>query len=115
MAYSPLAVGLLTGAYVPGEPPPAGSLWAINKGWGYAEKMQGPTGDVISTVIEIAADLGKTPAQVALAWVLSHPEVTVAIIGGDTPAHVEDNVGAIGWTLDAATKERLDAVSEIFL
>ena len=114
MVYSPLAVGLLSGAYVPTQPPPANSLWSRMPDWRYSEKMQGETGQVISTVIELAAEVGKTPAQLALAWVLSQPEVTVAITGGDTIAHLEDNVGAAGWTLNPAIKERLDAVSAPF-
>ncbi len=73
--------------------------------------MAGDRGKAISTVIELAAELGKTPAQLALAWVLSHPEITLAITGGDTVAHLDDNLGAVGWTLDASVREKLDAVS----
>jgi aryl-alcohol dehydrogenase-like predicted oxidoreductase len=54
---------------------------------------------------------GETPAQLALAWVLSHPEVTVAITGGDTVEHLENNLGGVGWTLDADVRTELDAVS----
>ena len=57
----------------------------------------------------------KTPAQLALAWVLSHPEITVAISGADTIEHLNDNIGAVGWTLDDSVRERLDAVSESFV
>jgi aryl-alcohol dehydrogenase-like predicted oxidoreductase len=61
--------------------------------------------------MRLAQDVGKTPAQLALAWVLSHPEVTVAITGGDTVAHLEDNIAAANWTLDADIRAELDAVS----
>ena len=44
MAYGPLAVGLLSGVYSPEQPPPAGSLWARNKDWQFAEKMNGAEG-----------------------------------------------------------------------
>ena len=111
MVYSPLAVGLLTGFYKPNAPPPEGSLWAKRRMDQYNQMMAGAEGKTISTLFEVADELGKTPAQVALAWVLSHPEVSVAITGGDTIAHLEDNVGAVGWTLDEALRERLDAVS----
>ena len=74
--------------------------------------MAGAEGRAIATLFEVADELGKTPAQVALAWVLSHPEVTVAITGGDTVAHLEDNIGGVGWRLDDALRARLDAVSE---
>ncbi len=112
MAYSPLAVGLLSGAYRPGQPPPAGSLWGTRRADRYASMMAGETGQIIGRVIELAQELGKTPAQLALAWVLSHPEVSVAITGGDTVAHVEDNLGGVGWTLDADVQAELDTVSQ---
>lgn len=114
MVYSPLAVGLLSGAYQPGQPPPADSLWARHPSWQFDQKMAGPTGQVISTLLTCAAEVGKTPAQVALAWILSHPEVTMAVTGGDTMAHLNDNVGIVDWQLDPAIKQRLDDVSESF-
>jgi aryl-alcohol dehydrogenase-like predicted oxidoreductase len=59
--------------------------------------------------------VGKTPAQVAIAWVLDHPEVTVAITGGDTIEHLNDNLGGVGWTLDPEMRQRLDEVSNVAL
>lgn len=111
MAYSPLGVGLLSGVYIPGQPAPAGSLWGTRRSDRYEHMMQGETGRVIARVLELAAELGKTPAQLAIAWVLSHPEVTVAITGGDTTEHLENNLGSVGWTLDPALREELDAIS----
>ena len=70
---------------------------------------------VISTVNRLASELDKTPAQLALAWVLSHPEITVAITGADTIEHLNNNVGAIGWKLDDNVRDQLDSVSEIFV
>lgn len=112
MAYSPLAVGLLSGIYTPGEPPPAGTLWA-NRSEEYNATMAGRPGRILKTVLRLAKELGKTPAQLALAWVLTHEEVSVAITGGDTVAHLEDNAGALGWTLDADVRQELDTVSSI--
>ena len=111
MVYSPLAVGLLTGFYRLGEPPPDGSLWATKRADQYQQMMAGAEGKAIATLFEVADEVGKTPAQVALAWVLSHPEISVVITGGDTIVHLEDNVGVVGWTLDEALRARLDAVS----
>ena len=111
MVYSPLAVGLLSGAYQPGQPAPAGSLWAKHQNWSYDRLMQGQGGQVIATLIRLAREVGKTPAQLALAWVLSHPEVTVAITGGDTVAHLEDNIEAASWELEPEIRAELDAVS----
>lgn len=111
MAYSPLAVGLLSGAYVPGQPAPAGSLWATHRKDWFDKAMTGDVGSVISTVHRLAGELGKTPAQLAIAWVLSHPEVTVAISGADTIDQFNDVLGGVGWTLDPDVRRQLDEVS----
>lgn len=111
MAYSPLAVGLLSGTYHPERSAPAGSLWANHSSLNFEETMRATPGAVLHTLLEVAAELGKSPAQVALAWILTHPEITCAILGGDTVEHLQDNVGAVGWTLEGEAKDKLDAVS----
>lgn len=111
MAYSPLAIGLLSGLYAPGQPTPEGSFWHQRGQERYDSLMAGQVGRVVGEVIAISRELSKTPAQVALAWVLDHPEVTCAITGGDTVAHLDDNLGAVGWTLDPELRARLDEVS----
>lgn len=111
MAYSPLAVGLLSGLYRPGEPPPPDSLWAVRRPDWYESVMNGATGALIAELIQIADDLGKEPAQVAIAWVLSHPEVSVAITGADTVEQLESNLGSLGWELPAEVRNRLDQLS----
>jgi aryl-alcohol dehydrogenase-like predicted oxidoreductase len=111
MVFSPLNIGLLSGLYSPDSDPPAGSHWASRPIEEFRSKVTGVGGEVISTVFEVAGELGKTPAQVALAWVLSHPEITLAITGGDTAEHLDDNLGAVGWTLDDSLREKLDAAS----
>lgn len=114
MVYSPLAVGLLSGIYSPDSPAPEGTLWATRMRDQFPAAVQGAASEVISTVIKFAGELGVTPAQLALAWVLSHPEITVAITGGDTIEHLNDNIGAVGLALDSSVRETLDAVSEPF-
>jgi aryl-alcohol dehydrogenase-like predicted oxidoreductase len=111
MAYSPLAVGLLSGTYHAGQPAPAGTLWATRLRERYAEVLQGGVAEVVRTVQEIAGEVGKTPAQVALAWVLAHPEVTCAISGADSLEQLSDVLGAVGWALPPELRTRLDAVS----
>ena len=111
MAYSPLAVGLLSGAYSADAPAPENSLWATNRDAAFSTALEGDRGRTLSVVQEVARETGKTPAQVALAWVLSHPEISVAITGGDTVAHLEDNLGAIGWQLDPDQIARLNEAS----
>jgi len=111
MTYSPLAVGLLSGAYREGEPPPPGSLWATRRVDTFATVFAGQAVAVLKVVREIARAHDQTPAQVALNWVVSHPEVTAAITGSDTVAQVEESVGAMGWRLSDVERQRLDEVS----
>ena len=114
MCYSPLAVGLLSGIYSPDAPPPAGTLWATRQDE-FSQRMSEATGQVISTLKRLAAELDKTPAQLAVAWVLSHPEVTIAISGSDTIEQLDDTLGGVGWELDSAIREALDEVSRSFV
>ncbi len=113
MAYSPLGVGLLSGLYHPQSAPPAGTLWGKRDLERYNKLMAGTAGRVIETLFEIGKEVGKTPAQVAIAWVLDHPEVTIAITGGDTVEHLNDNLGGVGWKLDPEHRRRLDEVSDV--
>ena len=111
MTYSPLAVGLLSGAYVPGEEPPAGSLYATVRAPLFEQEMDASARTILDALHEVAAAHGKSVAQTAINWVLSHPEVSTAITGGDTPEHMDDNIGAIGWSITFEERERLDEVS----
>ena len=115
MAYSPLHIGLLSGLYTPGAPPPAGSLFASRPPAAYAAMAGEAARQVMGAVIELAGELGKTPAQLALAWVLAQPEITLAITGADTAAHLDDNLGSVGWKLDETVREKLDAISAPFV
>ncbi len=114
MVYSPLAVGLLSGDYIPGQPLPAGSHWDRSDR-SLDVLFQDAGGAAVTTLIDLAKKIGKTPAQLALAWVLSQPEVTVAITGGDTIQHLDDNLGALDIILDDVVREKLDTVSEAFI
>lgn len=115
MCYSPLSVGLLSGMYSPDEPPPAGTLWARRYRDEYNRRMRGATGKVLATLKRLAGELGKTPAQLAVAWVVSHPEVTVGISGSDTIEQLDDTLGGVGWKLDTAVRDELDEVSRSFV
>lgn len=68
---------------------------------------------IIQKLIEIGQNRDKTPAQVTIAWVLDHPEITAAMIGPDTPEHVDENFGAVGWKLTPEERAALDEVSEV--
>lgn len=114
--WSPLRGGWLSGKYRRGmAAPPAGTRIedAEKQGWSerWSEYATDRTWDVIDALVAVAEEVEKTPAQVALNWVLSQPGVTSPIIGVRTMAHLEDNLGAAGWTLSEAQLARLNAVS----
>ena len=110
MAYSPLAVGLLTGVYSPDEPPPINRLWGSKWRHRFDGRLDGRPGLILAAVREIAAELGKTPAQVSLAWVLARPEVTVAILGCDNTSQVDENLGALEFDLSEDQLDRLNSL-----
>lgn len=115
MCYSPLSVGLLSGVYATDQPPPDGTLWATRYREEFDRRMSGATGNVIRTLKRLSDEIGKTPAQLAVAWVISHPEVSVAISGSDTIEQLDDTLGGVGWELDAQIREELDDVSRSFV
>jgi len=113
IVWSPLAQGVLTGKYRPGEPPPADSR-KTNDAMNY---FMGRVDD--DTMLErvqllqpIAAELGITMAQLALAWVLREPNVASAIIGASRPEQVVDNAAASGIELGAEILQRIDEALE---
>ncbi len=110
MAYSPLAVGLLSGAYRPGERPPAGTFWG-NRSKDYEQQTAGGVSSTMNTLFEVAEELNKTPAQIAIAWILSHNEITTAISGADNTDQIDDVIGSVGWTLPEELRSKLDANS----
>ena len=110
MVFSPLAVGLLSGAYHPDQLPPKGSAWEDRRE-DFQRLMSGGGRGVVQAAQDIASERGKTAAQVSLNWVLSQPEVTVAISGCDTIEHLDDNLGAVGWELTGDELAKLDDAS----
>jgi len=111
MAYAPLATGLLSGTYRPDAPPPAGTLWGSRRRDQFSQTLAGRAADVLTVVSGVATRLGAAVPQVALAWVLAHPEVSVAISGADTFAQLEQNLGALNVELSADDLRLLNDVS----
>lgn len=111
MAYSPLAIGLLGGQYQPGVAPPPGSYWASRAPAEFAAVMRGAAGATVDATCAIAARMGVRPAAVATAWVLAHPEVTVAISGADDEGQLDSALAAAELELDDADLDLLDRVS----
>ena len=115
ICWSPLAGGWLTGKYRRGQPPPPDSRVGRADRWddlpGQRESER--TWRIIDALIEISEARGKTPAQVALNWLLQQPGVTAPILGARTLAQLEDNLGGVGWALSADEMAKLNAASEI--
>jgi aryl-alcohol dehydrogenase-like predicted oxidoreductase len=101
IVWSPMAQGVLTGKYLPGKKPPAGSR-ATDKKSGADMISRWMRDDVLTAVqklLPIAKSVDLTMGQLALAWVLQNPNVSSAIMGATKPAQVKENVKAAGVKL----------------
>ncbi len=115
--WSPLRGGWLSGKYRRGmESPVAGTRVddAERQGWSesWTRYNTERTWTVIDALHAVAEASGKSPAQVALNWVLHRPGVTAPIIGVRSMKHLEDNLGAEGWRLDPELAAKLTAASD---
>jgi aryl-alcohol dehydrogenase-like predicted oxidoreductase len=109
IVFSPLAQGVLTGKYRAGEQPPEDSRAASTEmGWAMGRFLTDEVITAVDRLRPIADGLGITMSQLALAWVLREPNVASAIVGASRPAQVDDNAGASGIELDAATLAAID-------
>ncbi len=111
IVWSPLAQGVLTGKYRPGEPPPEGTR-ATSSSMGH---FMGRARDRVllervQRLLPVADGLGITLAQLAIAWVLREPNVASAIIGASRPEQVEDNAGGVGGALDDSPLAQIDGI-----
>ena len=118
IAWSPLRGGWLSGKFRRGmtAPPPGTRVEeGERQGWGerWSQYNNEHTWRVVDALLEVAREVGRTPAQVAINWVLSNPAVTAPIIGARTVAQLEENLAASGWRLDEAALARLNAASAI--
>jgi aryl-alcohol dehydrogenase-like predicted oxidoreductase len=112
VVFSPIAQGVLTAKYAPGQPPPAGSR-ATDEKSGAVFISRWLTDEVLGTVQKlkpIAEQAGLSPARLALAWVLQNPNVSSAIIGATRPEQVQENAKAAGVQLDAGVLKAIDEV-----
>ncbi len=111
VVFSPLAQGVLTGKYKPGQTPPPGSRATQEKGSRFVQRyMDDETLTKVQKLQPIAERNGLTMAQLALAWVLRRPEVTSALIGASRPEQVEENVKAVGVKLSEEDLKEIDAI-----
>lgn len=112
IVWSPMAQGVLTGKYLPGQPVPENSRAANEKVNSFIQRLL--TDEVLIKVQElkpIAEELGVTMAQFALAWVLQNKNVSSAIVGATTPDQIKSNLGAVGVEIPA---EVMAKVTNIF-
>ncbi|OBI28975.1 aldo/keto reductase family protein [Mycolicibacter sinensis] len=112
IVWSPMAQGVLSGKYLPGQPPPAGSRATDEKGGAnFVKRFM--TDDVLTRVQQlrpIADELGLTTAQLAIAWVLQNDNVAAALVGASRPEQVSENVKASGVRIPAELLARIDEV-----
>ena len=116
MPWSPLRGGWLSGKFkrgMSGPPEESRVKLAAERGWSetWAKYGNEPTWVVIDALLAIGKETGKTPAQIALNWLLRRPGVTAPIVGARNLTQLNDNLGATGWALDAAQMKRLDEAS----
>jgi aryl-alcohol dehydrogenase-like predicted oxidoreductase len=115
IAWSPLAGGWLSGKYRRNQPPPPDSRVGHADRWDDLPEQRESeiTWRIVDTLIEVSGACGKSPSQVALNWLLQQPGVTAPIIGARTLAQLEDNLGSVGWSLNAEQMAKLNAASDI--
>ena len=110
IVWSPLAQGVLTGKYQPGQKAPSGSRATDKKGG--ANMINGWMREEVLTAVQklkpIADTNGLTMGQLAVAWVLQNPNVSSAIIGATKPAQIRENVKASGVKLSTETMSQID-------
>ncbi|MEV0803806.1 aldo/keto reductase family protein [Kribbella sp. NPDC050281] len=112
VVFSPIAQGVLTGKYLPGQQPPEGSRATDDKG-GANMIRRFLNDDVLTRVQELkplADEAGLSLSQLAVAWVLQNPNVSSAIVGASRPEQVVENVKASGVKLEDGLLKRIDEV-----
>ena len=110
IVWSPLAQGVLTGKYKPGEEPPEGSRATSSEmGRFIGRFMRRETLERVQRFVAVAEEAGHTPSQLALAWVLRTPDVAAAIVGASKPEQVFDNAKAAEIELSADTLAAMEA------
>jgi aryl-alcohol dehydrogenase-like predicted oxidoreductase len=110
IVWSPIAQGVLTGKYQPGQDAPAGTRATDTKGG--ADMIKRWMSDEVLTRVQqlrpIADELGLSMAQLAVAWVLQNSNVSAAIVGASRPEQVAENVKAAGVTIPQEVMKRID-------
>ena len=110
VAWSPMAGGYLAGKYTPGSLKVQGTRSA--EGWGFQSRFFAPNhAEILQTLLDGAKEIGKSPAQVALRWVMDQPFMTSAIVGARNAEQLGETLQAGGWRLPAPALDKLNKVS----
>ncbi|TCO48048.1 aldo/keto reductase family protein [Actinocrispum wychmicini] len=113
VVFSPIAQGVLTGKYLPGQPVPEGSRATDPSGKNFvARYLRDDVLERVQQLKPLAAEADLTLAQLAVAWVLQNQNVASAIIGASRPEQVKENVKAAGVVLERGLLDKIDAVLE---
>jgi aryl-alcohol dehydrogenase-like predicted oxidoreductase len=114
--WAPLRGGWFTGKYRRGmAAAPPGTRWEADKQpWlgSWERSVDERTWTVTDAVLAVAEEVGRSPAQVAVRWLLQRPAVTAPIIGARTVEQLDDNLGAAGWSLSDKQMARLTAAGD---
>jgi aryl-alcohol dehydrogenase-like predicted oxidoreductase len=111
IVWSPIAQGTLTGKYLPGAAPPAGSRATDDSGSNFIREYL--TDDILGRVEKlkpVADEAGLSLSQLAVAWTLQNPNVSAAIVGASRPEQVRENAKASGVRLDPQLMARIDEI-----
>ena len=115
VAWSPLGSGLLTGKYrregVAARGEGRLAIMAESGNPGVMKLLTERNWAIVDALVEVARQVGRTPAQVALHWVATRPSVGSTILGATKPAQLADNLGALDFTLPAELSQRLEQLS----
>ncbi|GAA2354026.1 aldo/keto reductase family protein [Saccharopolyspora halophila] len=111
IVFSPIAQGVLTGKYLPGTEPPSGSRATDERGASFVSRyLRDEVLERVQQLRPLADEVGLSPAQLAVAWVLQNDNVSSAIVGASRPEQVGENVQAAGVELDADFLARMDEI-----
>jgi aryl-alcohol dehydrogenase-like predicted oxidoreductase len=118
IVWSPMAQGVLSGKYLPGQPVPDGSRATDDKSGANVIKrfLRDDVLEAVQRLKPVAEQAGLTLPQLAIAWVLQNPNVSAALVGASRPEQLDDTVKASGVTLESdvmtAIDEALSRVAE---
>ena len=114
VVWSPIGQGVLTGKYLPGQPPPEGSRATDQAGGAdmVARWLEDPILNAVQELRPLAEQAGLSLAQLAIAWTLQNPNVSAAIIGASRPEQVTENAAAAGVVLDDDLLAAIDKTLE---